>query len=54
MHNSNIYYKGIRQCSHSNVSAESGTTYCLSYGLRAVSDSDIVYTSYNLDRIYDW
>ena len=38
-----IYYKGIRQCSHDNVSIESGTTYRLSsYGLRTIFDSDIV------------
>ena len=49
-----IYYKGIRQCPHGNVSVESGMTYRLSsYGLRAIFDSDIVYTLCSLDRIHD-
>jgi len=47
-----MYYKGIRQCPHGNVS---GTTYRLSsYEFRAIFDSDIVYISCNLDHIYDW
>ena len=53
-----IYYKGIRQCPHGNVSVVSGTTYRLSsYGLRAIFDLDIVYTLCNhihgLDHLHD-
>ncbi|XP_018343025.1 PREDICTED: uncharacterized protein LOC108749032 [Trachymyrmex septentrionalis] len=47
------YTQSIRQCPHGNVSVEFGTTYRLSsYGLRAIFDSDIVYTC-SLDRIHD-